>query len=168
MYIDTTIGGPASNAYATVTEADTYFFTRYHVEFWDDLSNDDKEKLIITATSILDWYVRWQGLKYSDTQALAWPRTGVYTELNTPIPSTEIPTAVKIAVYELIIAFYENDRTSDSGLEGLSMLKLSSLQIKTMDKHMNPPRKVIPDSVWRIIGDLCIKGGTRVVRLIRA
>ena len=168
MALDATVGSTTANSYPTVLEGDAYFLNRYHISFWATLSDEDKEKLLITATSLLDWYVRWAGVKFSDEQALAWPRTGVYTELGNEIPSTVIPMAVKTAVFELIIASYESDRTSDSGLEGLSMLKLSSLQIQTMDKYTNPPRKVIPEAVWKILGDLCVKGGIGVVRLIRA
>jgi len=168
MAIDTTIGSATANSYPTVLEADAYFLNRFHVSFWASLPNEDKEKLLITATSLLDWYVKWAGLKVSDTQALAWPRTGVYTELGNEISSSVIPAQVKTAVFELIIASYEADRTSDSGLEGLSMLKLSSLQIQATDKYANPPRKVIPESVWKILGELCVKGGISVVRLVRA
>jgi len=168
MAIDATVGGPAANSYPTELEADAYFLNRFHVTFWEGLAPEDKEKLLVTATSLLDWYVRWVGVKVSDTQSLAWPRTGVYTELGNEIPSTVIPAQVKTAVFELIVASYEEDRTSDSGLEGLSLLKLSSLQIGTMDKLSNPPRKVIPEAIWKILGSLYVQSGMGVVRLIRA
>ena len=168
MALDAIVGSPTGNSYPTVLEADAYFLNRFHVSFWASLPDEDKEKLLITATNLLEWYVRWVGTKASETQALAWPRTGVFTELGNEIPSTVIPMQVKTAVYELIVAFYEEDRTSDNGLEGLSMLKLSSLQIQATDSYANPPRKVIPETVWKILGDLCVKGGISVVRLVRA
>lgn len=168
MAIDATVGSTTANSYATILEADAYFLNRYHVSFWGTLSAADKEKLLVTATSLLDWYVKWVGTKYSDEQALAWPRTGVYTELGVEIPITTVPIRVKTALFELIVASFEEDRTSESGLEGISLLKISSLQIQTMDKFNNPPRKVIPSAVWNILGDLCARNGIGVVRLIRA
>lgn len=155
MALDATIGGADSNSYATVLQADAYFASRYHVSFWATLTDADKEKLLITNTALLDWYIQWNGLKISDEQALAWPRSGVYSELGNEYAADVVPKPVITALFEMIISGFEEDRTSDSGLEGLSMLKVSSLQMQVTDKFANPPRKTIPDKIYKILGHLC-------------
>jgi len=168
MTLHSTVGGVDSNSYASVAEANIYFASRYHISFWEDLDTVDKENLLITVTSLLDWYVKWNGLPYTEEQALCWPRTGVYSELGNEYASDVVPAQVKTALYELVVSSYEEDRTNDTGLEGLSMLKLSSLQIQTTDKYANPSKKVIPEKIFKILFGLCTYSGVRVVRLIRA
>lgn len=168
MPLDATVGGPNSNSYATLLEADAYFANRYHVTFWDSLESTDQEKLLITNTALLEWYVKWYGLRVTDTQALAWPRTGTYTELGTEYPSNVIPKEVKVALFELVISSFEEDRTNDTGLEGLTSLQVASLKVSASDSYANTPRKVIPEKIWKILGQLCEIGNSRVIWLKRA
>lgn len=52
--IEATKGANDANSYATITEADTFFNTLYGASEWDGLSDDDKARLLITATLFLE------------------------------------------------------------------------------------------------------------------
>ena len=49
MAIDATIAGAASNSYLSLAEAQAYFGARLRSEAWDDASDADKEKALLTA-----------------------------------------------------------------------------------------------------------------------
>lgn len=47
--IDATVGGEESNSYVTLEEAEAYFAQRLHAAAWDDASEADHEKALLTA-----------------------------------------------------------------------------------------------------------------------
>ncbi len=49
MAIDATVGGPQSNSYVSLAEAETYFAARLRAEAWAASSEADKEKALLTA-----------------------------------------------------------------------------------------------------------------------
>ncbi|HEY0820257.1 MAG TPA: DnaT-like ssDNA-binding protein [Rhizobacter sp.] len=109
MPIDTTIGGPASNSYVSVADADAYFAATY--EDWADLTEAEKEAALIKACIELEIKYRgkWIGQKATSTQRLAWPRASKVDDPNTtlvdadgvPIPVDAIPGAVQQAQCEV-------------------------------------------------------------------
>lgn len=69
--IDATKGGESANAYATVEEADEFWDGFYSSE-WEEIDSDDKARLLITATRMIDGL----SLLYSSaatSQALNFP-----------------------------------------------------------------------------------------------
>lgn len=73
-------GGPESNSYVTVEEADEYFEKRLNASSWENASKTDKEKALMMATSIID-SLKFVGTKLSTAkkgsslyQNLQWPR----------------------------------------------------------------------------------------------
>jgi len=167
MAIDYTVGGPTSNSYVSLAEAEAYFSDRMHSSAWYDLSTSDREKLLITSSSMLDWYVSWKGTKATQDQAMDWPRVGVITS-DGPIPSDVIPAQVKVAVYELSLSSAKKDRSADGSLDGILEARAGSLLIKTDDGVYNSKPSTIPQKIWKILYGLTIKGSSGVVRLVRA
>jgi len=65
-------GGADANSYATTVEADQLIDTIFGADEWDDIDEDDKARLLITATRAIDAL----SMKYaeaSDTQSLCFP-----------------------------------------------------------------------------------------------
>lgn len=52
--LDATKGGPSANSYATIDEADAFLEAEWGAEEWADLLLVDKQKLLITATRMID------------------------------------------------------------------------------------------------------------------
>lgn len=164
--LDATVGGVDANSYVTLDFANAYFADRTHAEAWDSVV--DKESVLVTATSVIDWYVSWKGTRVSGTQALDWPRSGVYDKVGVLYEETVIPADVKIAVVEYALtSLTGEDRTSDGALAGLTEVRAGSLMLKTDDGVYDNTPDTIPEKIWMILTGLYVRRSS-VVRLIRA
>lgn len=164
--LDATIGGATSNSYVTVAEAAAYFSNRTYASAWENI--DDQGSALVTATSVIDWYVSWKGVRVDDVQALDWPRAGVYNKIGELYLETVIPADVKTAVLEYALSAITSDRTADGALAGLSEVRAGSLQLKTDDGVYNTTPDTIPDKIWKILRGLYTRSGSGVIWLIRA
>lgn len=61
------------NCYIDIDDADEYFSLKYGADAWDALSDEDKDKLLISATRKID-RLPLRGKKRSYSQALGFPR----------------------------------------------------------------------------------------------
>ncbi len=166
MALDATVGGDEANSYVTVAEASSYFNDRAYSSLWNDF--DSQPQILITSTSLLEWYVNWKGTKASETQALHWPATDAERKSGAEIAEDYIPLEVKTAVYELALSSLTADRTSEDPLAGIERLKVASLSITADNGDSNSTaKKVIPEKVWKILSDFYYQSGGGSVRLIR-
>lgn len=106
MALDTTIGGTASDSYATLAEYEAYVAS----QGLTPLSGSDAqhEAELRRAAVAIDSSYPFRGVKNTSTQALEWPRysdaagyTGPATYDPYPIIPTEIPRAIKLAQIEM-------------------------------------------------------------------
>lgn len=149
MDFDYTIGGTASSSYLSEEDALSYFATRLHSTLWEDF--EDKQSALITATRLLDQWVKWQGYKNDENQALDWPRQDVVDENDFWIPSDIIPVKVKNACCELAYSMLAEDRTAENDMKGFKEIKVGSLKL-VADK--SDAASAIPDTVWMALGHL--------------
>lgn len=107
-----TPGAANANSYETLVEAQAYFATRLLVAGWDNA--DDQNVLLIMATRVLDAFAmpgktlvtpssgnpyyrirrQWTGAPASATQALAWPRTGMFDKNGNSLDFTILSASV--------------------------------------------------------------------------
>lgn len=145
-----------TNSYATVSEADSYFEDRLDVAAWTSANATQKAQALVTATRTID-ELDWTGIAVSDTQALAFPRVGVYFDprLGSDVLLDElvIPKRVITATYELAYHLLNNDGLlDDTGT--VKNLSIGSINLNVI----NSPNK-IPVHVKRIIRPLQINMG---------
>ena len=70
-----------ANSYATVEEADTYHASSYEGGDWGNISLEDKEKLLITATRAIDVFMASSKREPSTSkQALFFPLSPSFTD----------------------------------------------------------------------------------------
>ena len=146
MALVTTPGAANANSYCSAAEADAYFETRLHDSVWDTL--DDPEAALIWATRLLDERFVWAGTINSSSQALRWPRIGVYNDDGVEMDSATIPQWLKNATAELALKLAASDRTDDASSSGLRDMKVGPIEL-TFDKHYNIP--TIPPSVIAMV-----------------
>ena len=164
--LNATVGAIDANSYVTLAEAADYMASRIHFSAaWTAFV--DKDKMLMSCSQMLDWYVKFKGIKASETQSMAWPRVDVIDQEGFEISSLIIPPKVKIAVYELAIETLSGDRTGDDPLAGISKLQVSSLMIAAGQKPKNTTKKAIPDKIYDILYGL-YSSGAFTVRLLRA
>ncbi len=164
-----TAGAADANSYLTEEEADSIFEARLHTSLWDDADDEDKPKALAMATKVLDrmlmpgeeyvqngdspyYRVRptWTGMVATTTQALAWPRAGMYDANGNAIAEDVIPGDLKEATAELALQLLAGDRTLDNdvAVQGLTGLRVGSISLSFKDLI---EAKVIPDAVWNAL-----------------
>lgn len=95
LIIETGEGLETANSYVSVAELQAYASDRLEV-----LPESDVESLLIRAMDYLESIKNYKGARKTSTQALAWPRTGVYID-GFPASSDRIPTLLKRAQMQL-------------------------------------------------------------------
>lgn len=166
MPLDATVGGIAANSYVTVEEANAYFADRSNATNWSTSTQQDQ--LLITASRLIDWQLRFKGNKTSELQAMQFPRVGVELTNGTVVADNIIPTPVKFAVFELALLSLDTDRAAENPLAGLEQVTAGPLTIKTASPNDSPRNPVIPDFIRAILAEYTASLGIGVYRLIRA
>ena len=69
-----------AEAYISVADADAYFLVRENPTAWTGASTADKEAALRIGAQYMDTKFRWRAQRYTSTQALAWPRVGIYRD----------------------------------------------------------------------------------------
>lgn len=153
-----------ANSYCTLAEANDYFETKYHNDTWNNASDDVKRACLIWATRLLDQHYVWDGYKYTDTQALRWPRSGVYDMDGFDIDYQTIPQFLKNATAEYAEFLIANDRTAEQDTRGYKKMKVGSLEL-TIDK--NDRIDAVPDPVDEILKSYGRKRSRRNTKVVR-
>ena len=154
-----------TNSYCALATADAYHEGRLHVSDWSSASTTTKEAGLVWATRLLDDLVQWNGWKYTEDQALQWPRDGAYDRADYEIEIDEIPTFMQYATAEFARCLIGSDRTLESGTRGFKKLEAGSLK---MEINSSDRIDIIPDSVWTMINFCSTKVSAQVRYLKRA
>lgn len=146
-----TPGAANANAYVSLAVADQYHADRpASGTTWEDATSDEKNAAILFATEQLDMLYAWTGYVVNSTQALLWPRVGMWYPSRYTVPSDIIPIQLQRATAEFARQLLAADRTADSDVEtqGISSLSVGpvSLSFKSTVKA-----KVIPDAVFNLL-----------------
>jgi hypothetical protein len=147
MAIDATAGGASADSYTTVAEADTYHDNHLYATDWTGATTANQEKALKMATRILDEKIDWSGLKTSESQALAWGRTGV-TDDGYSVSSSIVPSPIKNATSEFARHLLGSDLTVDAQGKGLSSMAVGSI---TLSFDKTDTAGVIPSIVQEML-----------------
>ena len=155
-----------TNSYTTVEEADDYQASNLNRDIWTEATTLQKQVALVMATRALDNELELPGYKTTTTQALRWPRGGVYNRDGESMDSATIPQAVKNATAELAFWFMVSDRFADNETADIKRMKLGSLE---MEFDRGSKTQIIPDVVLNMLVDFGIsaKGSTSAVKLER-
>ena len=146
------------NSYVTVDEADTYFADRLDVAAWTGASVEQKPQALVTATKMLD-DLDWTGYVVSESQPLAFPRSGEYFDPRTGTAvslSSSVPTRVQNATMELAYHLLNNDGLlDDTGtVESISIGGINITNIRQANK--------LPGVVERLVKPLLVNSGSNM------
>jgi len=148
MIVETGSGLTNSNSYVSLDDADIYHEMRLHVTDWTGSNDDTKEAALMWASSLLDQLVDWYGSKYTEAQAMRWPRSGVYDIDGYAIGSSEIPQFLKDATSEYARLLIAEDVTAVNDLAGFKSVKVDVIKIE-IDKWDRASS--IPPLVWDMV-----------------
>lgn len=153
-----------SNAYVSVADADDYHEMRLHNTTWTGAINTTKEIALMWATKLLDASVEWDGWKYTEDQALEWPRDGVSDRAGYEIDVDEIPQFLKDATAEYAMHLIASDLTAEDGTKGFKRLRAGSLELEI---NRWDRKGTIPKSVWELIRFCAVKAAAKSRYLVR-
>jgi len=122
-----------TNSYVLIADADTYFETRIDSANWVDAEDEIKEQALVTATAMIDDN-SWIGSAVSSSQALAWPRNNaMYTDnrlgMVITFAITEVPSRVKVAVYEQALHLVNNEDLLTGATQTFESISVGSISI---------------------------------------
>lgn len=145
-----------TNAYATVMEAEAYFKDRLDAG-WASAETEKKAQALVTATSILDDR-DWPGIAVSESQSLAFPRSGTYFDPKKgyEVSMDPVPARIITATCELANHLLTNENLQDEGV-GLESLDVGPIRMKFTGSSEN--RALLPEVVLRLIKPLTTNKG---------
>ena len=133
-----TLKSATANSYVTLAEANTFFETVPDSTTWDNKTDDQKNRALISACSELN-NLNFYGYRCDEEQALKWPRNN-YEVDGVSFSCTSIPLAVKKAQY-LLARELANDPeliTGNKGSAGVAKkIKVGDLEIENSEQSLS-------------------------------
>lgn len=167
MPLDATVGGLSANSYATIAIADSYAAERIGdlATAFIALVDSVKEQLLISATRRLDQEF-FAGYKANNSQALKFPRGGIYNEDGRSYEFDEIPNPIQFATIELAMVLTgQPELLEDTGLEQFAAVAVGDLNVTPSTRLAG----TLPQQVIRFISHLLDVGtvGAGTLRKVR-
>lgn len=150
LSIDATVGGANSNSYATIAEIDDFVLSNPHDDTWTEVSAADKIAYAIMACRVMNEQMDWYGWVAAETQALDFPRGGLYDKDGYTIADSVIPTDIKNGQAELARLLVSADRTADADTKGFKGFKVGPINV-FVDKFDRARAKILATSVYNIL-----------------
>lgn len=150
-----------TNSYVEIDAADEYFETRIDSANWASTSDEVKEQALVTATQLVDNHP-WIGSAVSSTQALAWPRkNATYDDYRLgmvmTVPSGEIPSMVKEAVYEQALHLIDNEDVMNQQTQTYESISIGSISLSDSNGDVGK-LSITPSRVRKILKPLLRRG----------
>ena len=132
-----------SNSYVLLEEAESYFSGRLYATAWNNATESDKEKALLTSVSLLDNAVLWAGEKRYERQDLEFPRKNIRG-----LPEDLIPKNIKTAQLELALLLLQTDLTAPQTSPEISSIQVESIKLQYNRAERS---KIIPDSILALV-----------------
>ena len=171
--INANLSGASSNSYVTLAEANSYFETTPESSTWDNKTDDQKNRSLISATRWIEG-LNFFGERCDDGQALQWPRNN-YSVDSVDFACSVIPEKIKQAQYELARALANDPDaiTGNKGTAGVAKeVELGELKVKYNEASLatGTVNNVFDVYPWlqSYLGPYCLGGsGSYQVRVLR-
>lgn len=157
-------GSPTATSLVSLERANTHLAATGWASDWDELEENRKEELLMTATSIISNSFSFRGTLLNELQALPFPRKDLRDRENRLISG--IPYIVQAAVAELALAIANTNYMEDSELGALESIRVGPISLEVSESAATT--KVIPDSIIRLLSEFGTYrfGKARMRRLI--
>ncbi len=130
-------------SYATVAEGETYFTERLNSDAWDDATEANKAKSLITATRLID-RLNFKGAKTDSEQTLQFPRDD----------DSSVPNDIKYACLEVALALLDGV-DPEIEFENLSMVSQNYANVRSTYDRSIPNEHIVAGipsvSAWRYL-----------------
>jgi hypothetical protein len=161
LVVEDGTGLSTANTYISNADADTYFGSHLYATDWTGASEANQDIALAHATRELDDYIKFEGTKATETQALQWPRYDIHID-GYYVENTTIPQQLKDATAEYAKWLLNSDRTAEEDTLGFTSLSAGSLR---MDIDPGDRKSTIPKVVQQMLSEIggAIGSGTAKV-----
>ena len=160
-----------ANSYVSVEEASFYHEAGVSADEWAAIDPAEQERLLVTATRLLDATVDWRGYRSYPDQALDWPRIGVLQHSRYVLPANTVPIDVRYATAELAMHLKRRPAPATVGTAPVEEVKLGPISVKmgTATQSASSPLTTLPAEVLALIRDFgsYSSGRVRMARTVR-
>ncbi len=149
MTLVSTPGAADQNSYVSLEEFNAFLTTKLRVPLVVGAASDeDKSAALIWATRLINTLC-WTGSGSTDTQALPWPRAGMFYRTGFGIPIDTIPVDLKTATMELAYILLVGDPVTPVSaiFKGISKIKAGSVELQFRKLEELGTISLIPFSV---------------------
>jgi len=163
VVLNATPGDPDANSFTTLAFADEYHLGQIFSDGdWENLDEDVKNRGLITATRLITNAVRsWAGYMIDPSQALPFPRSGVYQRIYDygVYPTNVVPLELQQATaeYARILANAKKMPDTPSDTVGIKELKAGSVGLVFDGTYKAPTG--LPQSILDMISFLFGEAG---------
>ena len=157
-------GKASAVSYASEAEATAYFAAR-GVDAWADVGDATaQEASLVRATAALDSWLRgrWLGVKKTQAQALAWPRTDVVDEEGFEVLDTIVPVQVKQATYEIALVEVQGTSFIQQSVNSSNMVSSETVGPISVAYRNDAPSITTYPHIEALIRGLAAVGGAQV------
>lgn len=151
-----------TNSYVSESEADSYFDDRLYVQAWTDATPAQRESALIMASRAVDGQ-NYAGSVTNDSQAMAWPRQGVYDRERRAIDSAVVPQAVKDAQCEVALALLTED-PAEARDPNTASVKAGAVEMSFYRSHTS--QTALRGSALALVKPFLIDPGSASARLV--
>jgi hypothetical protein len=164
LVVEDGTGRTDAESYASVAEADTYCVSM-GLTTWAATLTADKEVALRKATQYIDGRYRFVGLRYSQAQALEWPRQNAIDRDGYFVNADVVPTALKHTTAELAVrALTETldpDRLNMGESQG-DRVKVGPIEVSNISSVSNAYKTY--NLVDKLLAKLVRMRGSRLLR----
>jgi hypothetical protein len=128
----TTILVVGTNTYISLADAETYFTDRLNITTWSAATDANKNKALLMACKIIDDQ-RYMGQPFNYLQSMAFPRYGLKTRQNQPIPTLATPDDVKWAQCEQALFILDQSGNEDATSERRQLIREGVIEMRIGD-----------------------------------
>lgn len=167
-----TVGATDSNSYLSVASADAYFANSLNADAWtgDDVSDETKEKALVSATRLIDATLTFKGTRTATTQALSFPRVGIYRRDEAYFYNEdELPRELTHGTAETALALLEGDVSPFADPEDLNLKSIRAGSV-AVEFDKSTPTRPLAASTFALIRHLVLstgEPGIRTIKLVR-
>lgn len=157
LIVEDGTGLSAAESYISVADAITYITAYKGADtIWDASTEAQKEVAARQATQYIDGLYSWKGVVLTSTQALDWPREGIYDERDLMIEG--IPTNLKNATAEVMFLAI-NGESLVINVDRSRQTIMEKVDVIEIEYEVGASQQTSYPTVSRLLGQYIISSG---------
>ena len=145
-----------SESYISVADADTYHTDYTDSSDWSSAIDAVKERVLRRATLVIDarFVLRWKGSRFTENQALDWPRHSVEDPSGFFVLTTTIPVNLQRATAELALKEITETDGIIPDLDNDGIIKREKIKVGPIESDIEYQGGSSPETKFTVVDKL--------------